>query len=768
MVGISACFLIFLYVRFELSYDVFHKNADRICRVVTDVKTPSQVFNWYQTSAPMAAAIKADIPQVEATTRTIPANVLVIKNNISFQEEKALWADASLFSIFDLPLKYGNPKTALIAPNSIVFSESEAKKYFGDINPVGQTLLLSGNKLPSIVTAVMKDIPENSQVKAEMLISMSTFVKAFNPTIESDWSSFLYSTYLLLSPGTKPETIQKRLPGIIEKYAGAEMKRENQTFTLFLEPLKSVYLQSGRGPISGDINNIYIFSIVAAFLLLIACVNFVNLTTARSVERAKEVGIRKVAGALRVQLMMQFLIESVIISFCAFLLAVLLSQILLPLFNQLAGKIISKSIFEHGLFVLLLFLLSIAVGFFAGAYPAFALSSFKPVSVLKGRYASGSKAVLLRKTLVIAQFSISIALIIGVLVIYTQLNFMRKQPLGFNKEQTIIIDHHGDANAPAFKQQLSEISSVKSASISSSIPGKDYSNNMVWQATIENEKGEMQKMNLNAYIVDYDFVHVYQLKLIAGRAFSTQYPTDSLHALILNKTAVTALGYPFPEKIIGKRFVQEGIQGTVIGVVEDFHFRSLKETVQPLSLETGIGANRFITLKIDSRNLSETLRAIKTRWARTITDRPFNYIFLDESFNQLYRSEDRFGNLFFCFATLAILVSCMGLLALAAYSTSQRTKEIGIRKILGASVAGIAGLLSKDFLKQVIVAFLIASPVAWYFMNKWLDGFAYRISISWWIFAVTGLSALFIALMTVSFHAIKAAIANPVKSLRAE
>ena len=768
-IGMTACFLIFLYVRFELSYDQFNKKADQIYRLVIDVKNSGETASGYQTAAPMASALKSEFPEVQAVTRVIPANLLVIKGNFKFQEEHSLWADSSLFDIFDFPLKYGNPHTALKEPNSIVFSETAAHKYFGSSNPVGQSLLLTGLKLPAIVTGVMKDIPGNSHIKADMLVSMSTFTGSFQPNIEGDWSSLIYYSYVLLKPGINPQKLQAQFPSFIQKYASSELKKAHESYALFLEPLKDIYLRSKRGaPEHGDLNNVYIFSVIALFLLLIACVNFINLTTARSVERAKEVGIRKVAGAAKFQLIWQFLVESSIISFIAFLFAFFLCYLSIPLFNQLSGKIISQGIFEYKSDIPFLFLLSFGIGLLAGLYPAFVLSAFKPISVLKGRFASGNKGIFLRKVLVIIQFSTSIALIVGTIVIYTQINFMHTQPLGFDKNQLLVLDNNGDRNIPAFKQQLAEIPSIESSSISSSIPGRDYNNNIIDKTDIENNRGEIQEVDLNSYNVDYDFLDVFKIKLIAGRNFSKEYLTDSIHAMILNNTAVKNLGYASPQKIIGKRFNADGTQGTVIGVIDDFHYHSLKEAVQPLSLRMGLNYWDFITLKVNAKNLPATLAVLKNKWDRIIPNRPFMYFFLDENFDKQYSADQKFGRLFLYFALLAILISSLGLLALASYSTLQRTKEIGIRKVLGASVIGIVNLLSKDFLKLVLIAAIIAFPVAWYTMNKWLQNFAYKINISWWVFAIAGMLAILISLITISFQAIKAAIANPVKSLRTE
>ncbi len=768
-IGLSSCFLIFLYVRFELSYDSFHKNADRTYRLVADVTNSTGTHPGYQTSAPMARSIKASFPEVQSVTRVIPADVLVVKDDIKFQEENALWADSSFFSIFDFPLKFGDPKTALVEPNSIVFSETAARKYFGNANPVGQSIVLTGLKLHARVTGLMKDIPENSHIKADMLISMSTYTQTFQPGIEQDWNSFIYYSYLVLKKGANPKKLETGFPALLALDAGGDMNRSKQRYSMFLEPLKDIYLRSSRGaPETGNLQNLYVFSLIAIFLLLIAVVNFINLTTARSMERAKEVGIRKVSGAVKTQLMGQFLMESLSISLIAFVIALFLFAFSFPIFNQVAGKTIAEGIFKQGYSILYLFILSIGIGLLAGIYPASVLSAFKPILVLKGRYVSGSRGVILRKILVMFQFTISITLMVGVIVVYAQVHFMRSQPLGFNKDQLVVLDNIGDQNIPWFKQQLSEIPGVLALSASTSIPGKDYNNSITDLTAIENSRGEIQQDNIATYNVDYDFLKTYQIGMAAGRNFSKDFQTDSLHALILNMTAVKKLGYRSGSQVIGRQFKQEGTTGTIIGVVDDFHFHSLKEAVQPLALRTGLDYWQFMTLRLTTRNMPTTIKAIQEKWKQTKTIRPFRSFFVDQTFDQKYQSEQRFGQLFLFFVILAIFISGLGLLALASYSTLKRNKEISIRKVLGASVIGIVTLLTGDFIKLVIISFVVATPLAWYFMNGWLEDFPYRIQISCWMFAAAGLSAIIIALTTVSFQAVKTALTNPVKSLRTE
>ncbi|HLL42886.1 MAG TPA: ABC transporter permease, partial [Segetibacter sp.] len=697
-IGMTACFLIYLYVTFELSYDTFHSKADRIYRVVADIKTPTEVINASGPSWAVPPNAKDEFPEVEHFVRVAGGdNVLVRKGDIKFQEENSAWADSAFFKVFDFKLLKGDPNTALKDPFSIVFSETAAKKYFGKTDPIGQTLLVTGEGRPAKVTGVIKDIPENSQIKADVVISMTTLTQKLAPGIDSQYGNYGASAYLLLRLGTNPKALEAKFPGFLERRNGTEMKKIQMYPTLFLEPLKDVYLHSTRdGSKTGNITNVYIFSIIAIFILLIACINFINLTTARATERAKEVGIRKVAGADKFQLIWQFIGESVMLCFIAFVLTIIFSALLLPLFNLLAGKTVSTGIFHNMYYVLQLFLAAIGIGLLAGIYPALVLTSFKPVTVLKGRFATGTKGIMLRKGLVVAQFTISIALIIATIVVYNQMTYMRSQDLGFSKDQMMIIDTNGDSAKKSFQQALTSIPAVKSTATSSSVPG---GGNPGAYSEIENTKGEMQIANLDLYFVDFDYINQFKIKMIAGRGFSRDFMTDTTQAMVLNEAGVKMFGYSSPEQAIGKRFKQWGREGKIIGVMKDFHFKSLQQPIKPLSMRIGPEGSNLVSVNVSAANLPSTIAAIENKWKSFIPNRPFSYYFLDEFFDKQYQGEERFGKLFLNFAVLAIIISCLGLLGLASYSTMQRTKEIGIRKVLGSSVSGIVNLLSIDFLK---------------------------------------------------------------------
>ncbi len=765
-IGMTAFMLIFMYVHFELSYDRYHTKADQVYRLNVDLKSANDLMKFSWSSAPMGPAIKADFPEVMEQTRFFPGGSLVKVNNQLFQENRVDFAEPSLFKVFSFPLIKGDPETALKDPYTVVLTESTAKKYFGEADPMGKTLLMNNKDLVK-VTGVAKDVPENSQFKFDILYSVSTLEKS-NPDAMSSWGDFGSYTFLLLNKGADPKKLESKFPAFLRKHISEDNRKGGEDYALFLKPLKEIYMDPRGGFEQGSMSNVYIFSIVALFILLIAAVNFINLTTARATERAKEVGVRKVVGAARSQLTLQFLGESILICLISFVFAAFMVSLLLPSFNQLAGKIISRDIFEQG-YLFILLSIAVLIGLAAGAYPALALSAFRPVTILKGRFSSSSKGTLLRKGLVVFQFTISIVLIIGTIVVYNQLSYMRNQPLGFDKNQMMTIDFGNDdgviKNYGTIKNEFKSIPNVSAVAISHGLPGVGSANA---HSAFENRQGDMQPLNINMYDVDYDFIPVYGMKIIAGRTFSPAFPTDSTKSVVVNEATVKILGFTSPNQAIGKKFQQWGREGQIVGVVKDFHYRSLQDNVEPLNMRVNPSNARILTLKIAAQNIPATIAAVENKWKVLVPQRPFNYTFVDLNFNKQYATEERFGKLFMYFATLAIFISCLGLLGLASYSILQRTREIGIRKVLGASIAGIVNMLSKEFLQLVFIAAVIAFPLAWYGMDDWLKGYAYHINISWIVFAVAGSLAFLIAIATVSFQAIRAAVANPVKSLRSE
>ena len=763
-IGMTCCLLIFLYVQHELSYDQFHEKKDRIYRVVTDIKTPTETLNSWSTSAPMAAYMKADFPEVEDMVRFDDAGLLIQRGEQTFQEDESMFVDSTFFRVFDFPLLQGNPNTALVAPFSIVLTEDAAQRYFDDEDPLGQRLRMEG-EYDLTVTGVMQNVPENSNFTFDILLSLSTRLEKLYPDRAEQWDSFGYGSYVLLAEGANPSTLESKLPAFLNNYVSEE---DRDAYTLFLEPLTEVYFSDRGAPQTGSLTNVKIFSIIAAFILLIAGINFTNLATARATERAKEVGIRKVVGAVRGQLVGQFLCESLLLSLLAFALALLAGELLLPAFSQLSGKMVATSILQNTYYLPLFLSVALVVGLLAGLYPALVLSGFRSVAILKGRFSSSRRGVVLRQALVVAQFAISIMLIAGTAVVYTQLDYMRNQALGFKQDQMLVIDFRYDdavqEKIETFKQQLGDNPNVRSVSASSSVPGEG--NNGAF-SEMENPAGDMQASNVNLFYVDHDFLEQYEMPLAAGRAFSRDFATDTA-ALIVNEALVRSYGYASPEAIIGKRFSQWGVEGEIVGVVKDYHFRSLQQVIEPMTIRLEPSRARFISLNLRGDDIPATVSALKQQWQTLAPQRPFNYFFLDEAFDEQYRAEVRFGQLFIYFAGLAIFIACLGLLGLISYTIVQRTQEIGIRKVLGASESSIVRLLSQNFLKLVLVAFVVAVPLAWYALDQWLADFAYRVAMPWWIFALAGLLATVIAMLTVSVQSVRAATANPVDSLRSE
>ena len=781
-IGLGCCLMIALYVQDELSYDKYHKNIDNIYRVVhgnaEDKKGSKNNQNTdyrYQVwgNAPVGAALKADFPEVKEVVQFSGRSTILLKNGEKiFQEENVFFADSNVFKVFSWPLIAGDPKTALQAPYSAVLTETTAKKYFGNENPIGKILQgggTGGRASEGVykVTGVMKDVPSNSHFTFDALMSMSSFKQSWAEVFDQ-WGYVDFYTYFLAAPNTDIKKLTAKVPDFLTRHNATAQGR----YTIAFESLNDAYLHSSaeRQPgTTGNLSSIYLFTIIGLFILCIACVNFMNLATARSMERAKEVGIRKVAGANRKELIGQFFSESLLMVFLSAILAMVLVIAALPLMQTFTGKhfeigniINTKSILIYAAAVLI-------TGILAGAYPAIILSGFKPITVLKGSFKTSAKGVNLRRGLVILQFSLSISLIVGTIVVFRQLNFMQHKSMGFNNEQMLVIDfNHDDKVATkieAIKNIFLEQPGVTSVSASRSVPGSYFPNG---GTEIQSSDGGTIQEAPALFEVDVDFIKHFGLQMAAGRAYSRDFPADTAKSLIINEAAAKLFGYTDPQKIIGKHFQQWGREGQVIGVVKDFNYLSLHKKIEPLALRLEPMSSRYFTLKVKPENMQATIAGLKKVWTNVAPQRPFLYSFLDESFRRQYEADIRFRGLFTFFSGFAILIACLGLLGLATYSAQQRTKEIGVRKVLGASVGSIVQLLSKDFMQLVCVAIVIATPVAWWAMSKWLEGFAYRINISWWVFAIAGLLALLIAIITVSFQAIKAAIANPVRSLRTE
>jgi putative ABC transport system permease protein len=673
-----------------------------------------------------------------------------------------------MFDIFSWKMIYGDKTTALKGVNSIVLTKSIAEKYFGNSNPVGQMLKVDNGR-SVMVTGVMEDIPANSHFTFNGMISMSTF-RQIRSEIFDYWGYVDFYTYFTVAEHTDMKAMQAKADAFVQRHHPDNVEH---SYAIAFEPLKNAYLHSTakRQPgVTGSLSNVYIFSLVAVFILFIACINFINLSTARSMERAKEIGVRKAVGAYQGGLMFQYLTESVLIAFLATALGVILAVCLLPAVREMSGKPFPFAAVISWKMLLAYLLAPVLVGISAGIYPAWVLARFKPALVLKGKFQSSGKGIQLRQGLVVFQFSLSIALIACTAIVFSQLNHLRSHDLGFRQDQMLVIDYGGDGNInkniEAVKAMLASNPAVTSISASRTVPG-DFLPNAT--TVIESSNGDKLSFDPGIYEIDADFLPAYEIKMAAGRAYSKSFSTDSTQAIIINEAAAKMYGYANPADVVGKPFDQWGRKGMVIGVTKDFNYQSLHNKVEPLTIRI---ANFYsfnkLSLRVKSEHLSKTIAELGNTWATIAPTRPFLYSFMDKSFNEQYQQDVRFGEIFMTFGCLTIFIACLGLFGLATYSTEKRVKEIGIRKVLGASVANIVSLLSGDFVKLVLVAIVIATPFAWWGMNNWLNDFAYRVAIQWWIFGIAGLMAVVIALLTVGSLALKAATGDPVKSLRAE
>lgn len=780
--GLATCMLIVFYVFDELSYDRYNTQADRIYRVNCDVKFGGNSSLLAASPAPLAAAIKADFPEIEqaARFRTRGGNK-VKKGNQNIQEDNMVYADAAVFSIFTLPMLSGSPTTALAAPHSVVITERMAQKYFNRTNNVVGQVLTFNDTAQYKITGVIKNIPKQSHFNFDFFISMPTLAESR----DNGWLGNNFNTYLLLKPGADYKKLETRLPAFFKQHAGPQLQsilhinfdtfeQAGNYLRYSLMPLEKIHLQSNRTAElsnNGNIQYVYIFSAIALFILLIACINFMNLSTARSSSRAREVGVRKVLGSPRRYLIAQFLTESILITIAAAVIATFAAWAFLPLFNQMAGKQLTVTPQILGWFLPVLLLLVIIVGCLAGSYPAFFLSGFQPIQVLKGKLAAGLKGGFLRSFLVIFQFSISIFLIIGTLVIYNQLKYIRNKDLGYNRDHILIVQNVQALgnSAKVFKQQIKQLSGVKNATLTEYLPtaGNGNTNPFFKDPVLDQKRATIAQ----SWSVDEDYISTLGIKMAAGRDFSRLMLTDS-SAIIINETAAKLLGFSNP---VGQfLYSVSDSQGKtmkpyhIIGVIKDFNFQSLRTNVTPLVLNLAEDRGALsIRIKAGS-DIPLLMGQVKNTWQQIAPNQQFGYSFMDEDFDALYRTEQRIGTISVTFTSLAIIIACLGLFGLAAYAAEQRTKEIGIRKVLGANISTIVGMLSMDFIKLVLIAILLASPFAWWAMSSWLQGFAYRQNIQWWVIALAASTAIVIAFITISFQSIKAALTNPVDSLRSE
>lgn len=780
--GLACFILIALYVADELSYDRFHSKATRICRINSDIVFGGAVLHFTQTSDMMGQLLQKDFPQVEDYVRlyTAEGTQLVKKDNEFISEPKVAYVDSTFFKVFDYTAEQGSLTNALNEPNSVVIDVTTARKYFGSQDVIGKILEVKSSEgtVPYKVTAVIQDMPRNGHFNFNLLLSMKNIRYRFGQL-----TSHNFHTYLLLKGGTDYRAFEKSLPQYIDKYvlpsirastnitSMSDLERQGNRLRYSLMPLTKIHLYSDFNieiTPPGSIRYVYIFSAVALFILLIACMNFINLSTAKSAQRAKEVGIRKTLGTERKNLIAQFLFESMLTAAISLLVAILLIWLCLPLFNSVSGKAISMQDLIHTEFAGVLLLLPLVVGLLAGGYPAFYLSSFKPVSVLKNNAGTTARKSTLRNALVVFQFASTILLITGTLVVYRQLNYIQNARLGFNKEQVLVVNGSyalGD-KAITFKNEILNLNGVSSGTLSSFLPVDNSSrsdNTFSKESVMDASNG----IDMQTWEVDYDYIKTLGMEIIQGRNFSQSYADSS--AIIINETTAKFLGYanPVGHKIYGFGDEQPRQAFEIIGVVKNFHFESLKQQVGPLCMRLG-NSMGHTSFRISGNNAQNLLPQIERKWKNLSGGVPFSYQFLDESFSSMYKDEQRIGKLALSFSVLAILIACLGLFGLAAFTAEQRTKEIGIRKVLGASAASVVNMLNKEFIKLVVLSSVIALPLSWWMMNKWLEDFVYRVNISWWVLTASAGIALIIAVCTVSAQAIRAAIANPVKSLRSE
>ncbi len=778
-VGMACCILILIYVFDELSYDRFHKNSDRIYRVAVNGALGENNFDAAVSPPTLRNHLMTDYPEVKGVTRVKNFGFPVMRyGDKVFSEEKFFWVDSTFFDVFTVEFVKGDPKTALNQPEAVVLSERMAQKYFGNENPVGK-LINSDNRRDYKVTGVVKEFPENSHFHFDFLASLSSY-----PFIDQQgWLSNDFYTYVLLQEDYPSEQFEAKLSEIvnthvwpvIERFLNVpreDLKKSGAKYSYILQPMTDIHLHSNLDAElepNSDITYVYIFSLIAFGILMIACINFTNLATARSANRLKEIGVRKTLGSSRNQLIKQFLTESILMTAIAVVISLIVIELALPYFGELVNKNLKFGLFSNLFSIPLLLLFSVAVGTFAGGYPALYLSSFNPIKVLKKETGHSGKNPWLRNILVVIQFAVSITLFIGTMIVYNQLNYISNKKLGFNKEQVIVVKKTDDIgrSIASFRNDLKSLPGVVNASNSNNIFGEDFGN------TPYKIYGTNENRLINIMFADYYFAPVYEFEMAAGRFYSEEFGSDT-SSIVLNETAAREFG--ILDDPIGKQIVRAHAETdtpfvfTVVGVMKDFHFQSLHRRIQPIIIHLFFsqGFGRNMSVRITPDNIDKKLEDIKNVWHKYAGNQSFEYVFFDDDFAKVYEAERRTGVIVTVFSVLAILIACLGLLGLAAFTTEQRTKEVGIRKILGASVPSIVILLLKDFAKWVIISNIIAWPIAYFALNMWLEDFAYRIEISVWTFITSSLIAILIAIVTVSYQSIKAAVSNPVKSLRYE
>ena len=781
-IGIAACLMIALLVKNELSYDTHYSSADRLYRLVGEFDNGGKIEKSVSFPAPMAKAVAKDFPTIEQAGRIMPNNLFGGAGSNQFRradkqhntyEEGFCFADQETLDLLDINMVYGDRTTALAKPFSIVISKRKAEKYFPGENPVGKVVYLNDSPKPIMIGGVMENFPATSHLQYDFFISLAGV--SFWDGEQASWNASNYGIYLLMKPGTNIHDFEKQITQtVLRKYVVPEMQRKGSTeieevlksSRLLMQPITDVHLKSydiHDWEARGDIRFVWLFAAIASFILVIACINFLNLSTARSANRAKEVGLRKVIGSKRANLVRQFLTESILYSLISFLIAIIIAWSLLPLFNIMAGKELEID-WSEWMLLPILFLSATVVGVLAGLYPSFYLSAFKPISVLKGNLSRGFKNSSLRSGLVIFQFTTSLILLISTFVVYQQMQFISNSKIGYNKEQVVLIQGTNTLKekTSALKNELLKLPEVSQVSVSDYLPvtGTKRNGNTFWkEGKVQEESG----VTAQRWIVDHDYTKTLGMQMVAGRNFSKDMPTDS-QSVIINQSMAGKIGYPDP---VGKIITNGDQAFRVIGIVEDFNFETLKLQIEPLCMQLG-NSNDLVSVRFKGNDIKSALTGIEKVWKDFLPHQSLRYVFLDESFAAMHAEVEKTSIIFTSFSVLAIIVACLGLFALASFMAEQRNKEISIRKVLGASISGLFAMLTGNFLKLIVISFLIAVPAAWWLMQRWLEDFAYRINIEWWVFAIAAFLLLLIALMTVSYQALKAALLNPIKSLRTE
>ncbi len=783
-VGLTCCLLITTYILNELSYDKFNKNAENIYRVTRTFNDKNGVVSLTLSTVapPFGYYFPTDFPEIKNMTRLLSNGITPLKyKDKLINEPDAYFADENFFNVFTLQVTEGDPKTALKDPFSIMMTEETAKKYFGNEDPMNKVVKVN-NQFDAKVTGIYKSFPENAHMHPGFLISFNTLKDSAVYGAENlriNWGNNSFFTYIVLPKNYNAKNMVAQFPAFLDRrmdhkdYGGDLPSKYNK---LSLQKLTDIHLYSHtdyEAEANGDISRVYIFSAIALFILLIACINYMNLSSARSALRAKEIGIRKVVGARKRELIFQFLSESVLITWAAILIAFVCLYFTLPWLNAISDQHLSLSILMRWQVLLPVFLAPFVIGILSGLYPALFMSSFRPVETLKGLFKVKGNSISFRKILVVAQFAISIVLIITTIIVFQQLRFMQETSLGYDKEHIINVPYYNSLNNQyeTFRHELMENPGVKDVARSSRIPTGRLLDDM-GASTMVGDSMTPIIATIKNLATDYDFIPTYSIPIVAGRNFSRNYTTDTSN-FVLNESAVKAIGWKTPQDAIGRAFKYGSTTGRVVGVIKDFHFESLRQKIVPMILidpATTPTQSSFngLSIKLSGANLASSLASVEKIYKKYLPDIPYQYSFIDDKYAKLYEAEQRQGTIFTVFACIAIFIACLGLFGLSAFAITQRVKEIGVRKVLGAKVGSIVGLLSKDFIKLVLIASIIAFPVAWYAMSHWLQDFAYRVNIHWWVFILSAILAMIVALATVSFQAIKAAIANPVKSLRSE